>query len=47
MVTKGEWALKHLDVTVKSYNKTTSMENSVSYKVRKKKTKHFLPHDQR
>lgn len=36
MVTQGEWALKHLDVTVQTFNFSRKRENNVSYKVRAK-----------
>lgn len=41
MVTKGEWALRHLDVTVVNLNISENHENSVCYTV---KETHFLPH---
>lgn len=40
MVTKGEWALRHLDVTVVSLNISENHENIVRYTV---KETHFLP----
>lgn len=41
MVTKGEWALRHLDVTVVNLNISENQKNSVYYTV---KETHFLPH---
>lgn len=41
MVTKGEWALRHLEVTVVNLNISENHKNIVYYTV---KETHFLPH---